>query len=159
MNDLLAYLVWSHPFYSLKDCVILPEPSTSRLFLNLLPISICRERSGSIVTHSCGRGDLPIPPTHFSQLLSDIPEPAIPGTVSAKLDISYLQHVINTKYQNIFFSSSLLPHVGAYSRFWSIGLSFLSFLIKDSRYDSLDGWLAHRKGQNISGIKSLYFRW
>jgi hypothetical protein len=33
----------------------------------------------------------------------------------------------------IFFSSSLLPHLGACSRFWSIGLSFLSFLIRDSR--------------------------
>jgi hypothetical protein len=32
-----------------------------------------------------------------------------------------------------FSSSSLLPHLGACSRFWSIGLSFLSFLIKDSR--------------------------
>jgi hypothetical protein len=27
----------------------------------------------------------------------------------------------------------LLPHLGACSRFWSIGLSVLSFLIKDSR--------------------------
>jgi hypothetical protein len=35
----------------------------------------------------------------------------------------------------LFFSSSLLPHLGACSRFWSIGLSFLSFLIRDSRYD------------------------
>jgi hypothetical protein len=32
-----------------------------------------------------------------------------------------------------FFSSPLLPHLGACSRFWSIGLSFLSFLIRDSR--------------------------
>jgi signal recognition particle subunit SEC65 len=31
--------------------------------------------------------------------------------------------------QKYFFSSSLLPHLGACSRYWSIGLSFLSFLI------------------------------
>jgi hypothetical protein len=31
------------------------------------------------------------------------------------------------------FSFSLLPHLEACSRFWSIGLSFLSFLIRDSR--------------------------
>jgi hypothetical protein len=31
------------------------------------------------------------------------------------------------------------------SRFWRIGLSFLSFLIRDSRQDSLDGWSARRK--------------
>jgi hypothetical protein len=29
--------------------------------------------------------------------------------------------------------SSLVPHLGACSRFWSIGLTFLSFLIGDSR--------------------------
>jgi hypothetical protein len=36
---------------------------------------------------------------------------------------------------NIVIPSSLLPHLGACSRFWSIGLivSFLSFLIRDSR--------------------------
>jgi hypothetical protein len=32
-----------------------------------------------------------------------------------------------------FISSSLLTHLGACSRFWSIGLSFLRFLIRDSR--------------------------
>jgi hypothetical protein len=32
-----------------------------------------------------------------------------------------------------FYSSSLLPHLGACSHFWSIWLSFLSFLIRDSR--------------------------
>jgi hypothetical protein len=30
-------------------------------------------------------------------------------------------------------SSSLLPHLGVCSRFWSIRLSFLNFLIRDSR--------------------------
>jgi hypothetical protein len=30
-------------------------------------------------------------------------------------------------WTQFFFSSSLLPHLGACSRFWSIGLSFLSF--------------------------------
>jgi hypothetical protein len=71
------------------DFVILPEP-TFKPFSNLLPLSIGRERSGSVFTHSCGRGNLLIPPTYFSQLLSDIPELSIPGRVSAKLDISYL---------------------------------------------------------------------
>jgi hypothetical protein len=33
---------------------------------------------------------------------------------------------------HVFLSSSLLPHLGACSRFWSIGLSFLGFLIRDS---------------------------
>jgi hypothetical protein len=32
---------------------------------------------------------------------------------------------------SMFFPSSLLPHLRACSRFWSIGLSFLSFLIRD----------------------------
>jgi hypothetical protein len=40
-------------------------------------------------------------------------------------------HTIN--YYNLFFTFSLLPHLGACSRFWSIGLSFVSFLIRDSR--------------------------
>jgi hypothetical protein len=35
--------------------------------------------------------------------------------------------------QCIFFPSSSLPNFGACSRFWSIGLSFLSFLIRDNR--------------------------
>jgi hypothetical protein len=38
-----------------------------------------------------------------------------------------------------FFSFLVAPTLGACSRFWSIGLSFLSFLIRDSRQDSLDG--------------------
>jgi hypothetical protein len=43
----------------------------------------------------------------------------------------------NQKSERIYhkecFSSSLFPHFGACSRFWSIGLSFLSFFIRDNR--------------------------
>jgi hypothetical protein len=49
----------------------------------------------------------------------------------------------NAKFQDtqliLFFSFLVAPTLGACSRFWSIGLSFLSFLIRDSRLDSLDG--------------------
>jgi hypothetical protein len=48
-------------------------------------------------------------------------------------------------YYFFLSSFSLLPHLGACSRLWSIGLSFLSFLIRDRRQDSLDGWSARRK--------------
>jgi hypothetical protein len=46
-------------------------------------------------------------------------------------------------YKNHFF----LPRS---SRFWSIGLSFLSFLIRDSRQESLDGWSARRKASTCT---------
>jgi hypothetical protein len=45
----------------------------------------------------------------------------------------HLLHANISILSAVFSSSSLLPHVGACSRFWSIGLSFLSFLIRDSR--------------------------
>jgi hypothetical protein len=49
--------------------------------------------------------------------------------------ILYGWQAVSVKRYPFFSSSSslLLPHFEACSRFWSIGLSFLSFLIRDSR--------------------------